>query len=318
MAGRRERGRHAARACRGSAATTSTRLILDLALDRAAAGRAPRRRATGCSRSAASRRRASAPTRAAGGRPRRALGRRRRWSSAWTTSTTACAAAHRADDRGHGRGHARPAARARTAVGWTRAGGDLRRRRGEQLPARLPAAARDASGRTACAARRIRFAATAIGLAIALDDGGRLQLSDALHPPLRRLARGGAGARDRLRPALRQGHAAARATAEPPLTRVRRYRPAHNLGHYRFVECGGLARRAEPDGDLTPWDEIHFPFDPALEGEADLKGVPVARAPLGEGVVEEIYSCDRNGIIAVEIVNHATGARRSYRLRGKR
>jgi len=160
-------------------------------------------------------------------------------------------------------------------------------------------------------------ASAAIGLAIAADAGAGYTLRERFtrHFGVWREAEAG---REIAFDVLFEKDTPLPANGQPTVTRARRYLPAHNLGHFRYLECGGLGAAGEPTGDLTPWDEIYFPFDPALEGEADLKGVPVARAPLGEGVVEEIYSCDRNGIIAVEIVNHATGARRSYRLRGKR
>ena len=33
---------------------------------------------------------------------------------------------------------------------------------------------------------------------------------------------------------------------------VRRYRAHHNLGHFRFVECGALDEAGDPSGDITP------------------------------------------------------------------
>jgi molecular chaperone DnaK (HSP70) len=100
------------------------------------------------------------------------------------------------------------------------------------------------------------------------------------------------------------------------LARSRRYSPAHNIGHFRYIECSRLGEGGQPTGDMTPWDEIYFPFDPALEAEPRLDRMPVTRIATGEQFVEEIYTIDRHGIIEVEIINHTSQYRRSFRLRG--
>ena len=102
------------------------------------------------------------------------------------------------------------------------------------------------------------------------------------------------------------------------LTRSRRYSPVHNVGHFRYVECSRIDERGQPTGDMTPWDEIYFPFDPALEGESRLDRVPIARADTGGQSIEEIYSVDEHGIIEVQIINHTSRYRRNYRLRGSK
>jgi molecular chaperone DnaK len=98
------------------------------------------------------------------------------------------------------------------------------------------------------------------------------------------------------------------------LRRVRRYRPAHNLGHYRFLECGRVDAGGHPTGDITPWDEIFFPFTPELQQETQLAHVPVTRTRPAEHLVEEVYSCDEHGIIEVEVINHATRHQRRFML----
>jgi molecular chaperone DnaK (HSP70) len=98
----------------------------------------------------------------------------------------------------------------------------------------------------------------------------------------------------------------------------RRYRPAHNIGHFRYLECSEIDERGQPSGDLTPWDEVYFPFDPALQNEPHLERIPIIRNHLGEHLIEERYSCNQQGIIEVEIINYATDCRRSYQLRGKK
>jgi len=98
---------------------------------------------------------------------------------------------------------------------------------------------------------------------------------------------------------------------------VRRYAPIHNVGHFRYLECSRLDHAGQPQGDLAPWDEILFPFDPALRSVEDLKDASVSRARDHSHLVEEVYSCDHNGIIEVEIRDAANGFSRRYRLRRK-
>ena len=100
---------------------------------------------------------------------------------------------------------------------------------------------------------------------------------------------------------------------QPPLYATRRYRPAHNLGHYRFVECGKL-REGRPDGNLAPWDEIRFPFDPTLREHGDLAAVDVRRLD-GEGPeIEERYCCTAAGTFEVTLAVLDDGFSRTYRI----
>lgn len=104
------------------------------------------------------------------------------------------------------------------------------------------------------------------------------------------------------------------AKGEDPLEIARRYRPAHNVGHFRYLECSRLDESGRPAGDITLWDEIRFPFDPALEARKNLTGVEVERLGEGPEDAEEIYRCDAGGRLQVEIRNHATGLERKYKL----
>jgi molecular chaperone HscA len=103
---------------------------------------------------------------------------------------------------------------------------------------------------------------------------------------------------------------------EAKLILQRRYLPAHNVGHFRYLECSGLDEHSQPQGDITRWDEIYFPFDPALRDEADLSKIPVARAGL-HNLIEETYTCDSNGIIEVEIKDLTNHFSRSFMLRSQ-
>jgi hypothetical protein len=78
--------------------------------------------------------------------------------------------------------------------------------------------------------------------------------------------------------------------------RVRTYRPVHNIGHFRFVECGWLDAEGTPSGDITPFEDLLFPFDPALQDEAvSLDQVPVQRTRAPASTVEERYEVDAQG-----------------------
>ncbi|HEX4947943.1 MAG TPA: Hsp70 family protein, partial [Blastocatellia bacterium] len=105
---------------------------------------------------------------------------------------------------------------------------------------------------------------------------------------------------------------------EENLTLKRRYIPAHNVGHFRYLECSGLDANLQPQGDITTWDEIYFPFDPALRGEEALADIPVTRVNLNGRMIEETYSCDANGIIEVEITDLTDHFSRGFKLRGKK
>jgi molecular chaperone DnaK (HSP70) len=101
------------------------------------------------------------------------------------------------------------------------------------------------------------------------------------------------------------------------LTRSRRYRPAHNIGYFRYLEGSRIDEHGQPIGDITPWDEIYYPFDPALLDERHLERIPILREHSDEQLIEEIYSCDEHGIIKVSIINHTIPCRRSYLLYGR-
>jgi len=156
------------------------------------------------------------------------------------------------------------------------------------------------------------FAATAIGLAVLLDDDAGWSLADRLgrHFGVWREAARGEGvwfdpifAKDT--PLPKPG--------DPPLEAERRYPAAHNVGHYRFIECGQL-RDGLPDGELLPWSEVRFPFEPALRQRRRLDHVPVVRlANLGP-TVEERYRLDASGLVEVTLSLPEQGLRRTFTL----
>ena len=155
--------------------------------------------------------------------------------------------------------------------------------------------------------------ATAIGLAIQADstsgyrlwevftrnfavwreeDQGRRMVLDVIFPQGTRLPSAGA----------------------PPLTVTRTYRPAHNVGHFRYLEAG-YVQNGQPSGDLTVWDEIRFAFDPALAESLTLELTPVALSDAAAlQQIEERYACDSTGRVTVSILNASSHYAREYPL----
>ena len=104
------------------------------------------------------------------------------------------------------------------------------------------------------------------------------------------------------------------ATGEPPLEVVRRYRAAHNVGHFRYVECGSL-RDGGPFGQIVPWQGVFFPFEGALRDVDDLPDRPVVRTANGVGPeVEERYTCSSTGVFEATLTCLGDRYSRTFRL----
>ncbi|MGE5695610.1 MAG: Hsp70 family protein [Candidatus Sericytochromatia bacterium] len=155
------------------------------------------------------------------------------------------------------------------------------------------------------------FAATAIGLAIFLDTEAGFALSERLsrHFGVFREAHRG---EDVVFDPILPKDIALPAEGKPPLVVTRTYRAAHNIGHFRFVECSRL-RDGRPDGDVTPYDHVLFPFDPALHDADDLGRRPVARRDDGPAV-EERYVVTPGGGVEVTLTARPAGLTRTFRL----
>lgn len=168
--------------------------------------------------------------------------------------------------------------------------------------------------------RRVRrspypYAATAIGLAIVADqeDGYSLRERFTRYFGVWREAEN--GSRIILDPIFEKGTQLP-TPGEPPLQQTRSYFPVHNIGHYRYIECGGITDDGQPGGDLMPWDDILFPLDPRLQDQGRLESFEVKRMVDSQPqAVEEIYTCDETGTIRVTLRNVSAGYERSYRLR---
>ena len=150
------------------------------------------------------------------------------------------------------------------------------------------------------------FGSCAIGLAIHLDDTSGYTLTE-------RLSRHFGVFREDEAGKLVSFDVLVPKDTRLPAEVSRRYRAAHNIGHYRFVECGRLDA-GRPEGNLAPWDEVLFPFDPALRGQSDLSEIAVERLG-GEGPqVEELYRCAPDGTVEASLRVLDDGYERTVRL----
>jgi molecular chaperone DnaK (HSP70) len=154
------------------------------------------------------------------------------------------------------------------------------------------------------------FAATAMGLAVFLDREAGWALSDRLSRHFGVFRESDAGTDVVFDPIFPKGTALPDVGAAP-VTVVRRYRAAHNVGHFRFLECTRLAD-ARPDGDVTPWDEVFVPFERGLR-EADLARVPIVRSQDGPEI-EETYTLGSDGAVSVAVTETSDGFTRTFTL----
>jgi len=156
--------------------------------------------------------------------------------------------------------------------------------------------------------------ATAIGLAIQADDSSGYALREMFTRNFGVWREGDAGRRMVFDPIF------PRATrlpgpGEPPLSVRRRYRPVHNVGDFRYVEASQVGGDGQPVGDITVWDEILFPFDPALAEARSLEALPVRHSDSAAiQQIEEQYACDAAGVVTVTIRNLTSDYGREYQL----
>ncbi|MEB4208929.1 Hsp70 family protein [Mycobacterium sp. 94-17] len=155
------------------------------------------------------------------------------------------------------------------------------------------------------------FAATAIGLAVFLDKESGFALSERFSRNFGVFREAEAGAGVVFDPIVCKD-VPLPADGQSPLVVKRRYRAAHNIGHFRFVECSRLVN-GRPDGDVTPYDPVLFPFDPALHDREDLGRQPVGRCVDGPDV-EERYVIAPGGAVEVTMTTRPAGFERTFRL----
>lgn len=152
-----------------------------------------------------------------------------------------------------------------------------------------------AMGAAVCAADRVQYRdvfSRHFGL-IRLRDHGRTECFDTIFP---------AGT-----PLPRRG--------EAPLERVAWYHPRHNIGHLRYLECTDIGGDGLPAGNIRTWSDIRFPYDPAtpLASTLTQEEVVATNRYSGEAVCE-VYRCDADGVITVELRRPAITDSRTYEI----
>jgi molecular chaperone DnaK (HSP70) len=180
----------------------------------------------------------------------------------------------------------------------------------------LPAVAR---GLRTAYGRRVRRSpypsgAIAIGLAIAADEAAEYELKDRFHHNLgvfREVQGGSQIGFDR----IIGPETAVPTPGGKPVQLSRSYRATHNVGHFRFIECGWLDDSGHPSGDIKPFADVLFPFDPELRGQ-DLSRVPIARTPIEGPEIEERYSISEYGSVELTIADKSSGYEQNYKIAG--
>ncbi|RJR40688.1 MAG: Hsp70 family protein [Desulfobacteraceae bacterium] len=157
------------------------------------------------------------------------------------------------------------------------------------------------------------YAATAIGLAIAADPDARISMRESIsrHFGVWREQQQG---RDKVFDSIFiKDRKVDEETGVVEVTR--NYRPVHNIGHFRYLECSSLGSFGEPVGDIALRKEAFFPYDPSLCDRKDLSRIPVESRPdLLNQEVTETYAYEPDGRIRVAIENRTAGYRKVFDL----
>ena len=153
--------------------------------------------------------------------------------------------------------------------------------------------------------------ATAIGLAIAGDPEARITVQETVsrHFGIWREM----GSDKIFDPIFRKDRQVDPGTGSVKVSRI--YRPVHNIGLLRYMECSTLGLEGQPEGDIALWKDVCFPYDPSLRSRKDLRKVPVRICPeLASQEVVETYEYDDKGLVCVEIENRTSGYRKRFTL----
>ena len=155
-------------------------------------------------------------------------------------------------------------------------------------------------------------ASTAIGLAIAADETAGYSLTDNLSRGFGVFREAEGGRVLAFDPLVDRSLTLDR---ERDVVVTRRYRAAHNVGWFKFVEYSALDEAGGPRGDIVPFAHVVFPFAPDLQREgSDPSATRVERREPGP-MIEERYEIDPNGIVSVRLTDCDTEFARTYALR---
>lgn len=158
--------------------------------------------------------------------------------------------------------------------------------------------------------------AAAVGLAIASDQAHKLELKEQFTRDFGVWRENSAGKEIVLDRLFSRGtHLPA--IGEQPIVVKRSYAPTHNIGYFRYFECGRLSDTGKPADDLSVLKEIRFPFDHALQGATNLADVEIGRLDQPASfTVDEIYHCTDSGLVQLTIRDTSNGYEQSYLLVG--
>jgi molecular chaperone DnaK (HSP70) len=102
---------------------------------------------------------------------------------------------------------------------------------------------------------------------------------------------------------------------EPPLEIKVAYRPRHNIGNLRYLECRRVGKNELPEGESRTWSSILFPYDPSIPPERPLEASEVRETDRLAGTeVVERYWCDSDGVITVKLERRVDGRMRTFEI----
>lgn len=156
------------------------------------------------------------------------------------------------------------------------------------------------------------FSATAMGAAIRSVESIRIRDVLARHFGVIRLAEH--GTREYFDPVFPAGTRIP-APGEPPLSTEVRYVPVHNIGHLRYLECLTLDEAGTPSAGIRPWAQVLFPYELEIPVTAPLEPSLIAGGATRGEPVTETYTCDSDGIVAVQ-VRRSDGQARTFEVYG--
>lgn len=100
---------------------------------------------------------------------------------------------------------------------------------------------------------------------------------------------------------------------EPPIEKIVYYHPRHNIGHLRYFECASLGTNGLPATGTRTWSDIRFPYDPSLPLAGSALHQEIRPTDLhASQAVCEVYRCDADGVITVELRRPACNDSRIY------
>ena len=155
-------------------------------------------------------------------------------------------------------------------------------------------------------------AAIAIGLAIACDEASGFELRDRFSRTFGVFRESDAGREIVFDPIFTPGTTLP-PPAGAPVRITRGYRAAHNVGHFRFLECSALGEDGRPRGDIVVSGDVLFPFAHELRADG-LDDVTVERLAARGPRVEEEYALDDAGIVSVTIRDLDSDFEKVFRL----